>query len=1185
MPSSIDSNLFFVGHSLVSPRLPAMMNSLINSQGGDGRADYQLINGAPLGYNWRNGAGAEGMNARTALATGRYDVLVITEGIPLDEQIRWWDSNGAALNYFNLATSSNPNAQVYMYETWHGMTFGSINNNVNAWRTQIQNDIAKWEGIVDHVNANRADGTKPMLLIPAGQAMINLIDAIGEGRVPGLSSVTQIFSDDIHLNDVGMYFIAMVMYATIGGVNPSDLPATTQNAWGGNFTAPSAQLADALQLVAWETVNEYDRDGVGDNQSPGGGTGGGHVDPTDPGAGDGDDDQGGDGSVDPDPGTGGGDTGVVPPGPGTEVPSQPGEPGAQNPVSNPSIGVGLNGVHDWSTQSPFLDVFKMAREWVGHLSGQWGGVGEGQIDAVLDANGWPTRMPAGATHISTMILTELPAAMTSAAGTYRLTYDGQGEIRIQGATNVRYGNGEIWFDYTPNGRGMVTIDILSTRSGNHIRDISVVHESNIDRFDAGHIFNPDWLDLIGQMRSLRFMDWMRTNDSTQGNWADRPEAGDYTWGSDAGVPLEVMVQLANETGTDPWFNIPHLASAEYIRNFVTYVRDNLDPDLKPYFEYSNEVWNWQFGQAQWADAQGRALWPGEGTAWVQYYAGQAVQMAQIIDSVYGANADDRVVKVLATQTGWLGLENAILNAPQWVASGAGNRPPASYFDAYAVTGYFDGGLGRDDKPEIVKRWLSESLRRAETAATEAGLTGAARTRYIDEHQYDYAGRLAIRELRDGSVTGSREGSLAALFEQFAYHKRIADARGLELVMYEGGTHVVGVGAWQNDAQLTSFFTWLNASSGMAALYIELMEGWRDAGGTLFNAFVDIGRHDRYGSWGNLEHIDDNSARWEALIEFNRENPGWWEVRDPDAFTGTYEDGSGANRVINGTPGADHINGSRFAEVINGLAGNDTINGAAGDDTINGGLGHDVINGGEGDDYIFGAAGNDTIFGGAGKDVIHGGLGDDRLEGGLGNDKLYGLDGRDWLSGGGGHDHLYGGIGNDTINGGAGHDRIFGEAGNDLLVGGEGNDTISGGNGNDTLRGTSGNDVLNGDAGNDNIDTGTGNSTVNGGAGDDFIFVRLSDGARHTLTGGEGADRFVIQNVDTRVNTATVITDFTVGTDSLVVEGMAIARNGSLAAYQNAGITFRTDANGNMVIRFDGGDTVTLNGVSQDSFWG
>ncbi len=137
MPSSIDSNLFFVGHSLVSPRLPAMMNSLINSQGGDGQADYQLINGAPLGYNWRNGAGAEGMNARTALATGRYDVLVITEGIPLDEQIRWWDSNGAALNYFNLATSSNPDAQVYMYETWHGMTFGSINNNVSAWRAQI----------------------------------------------------------------------------------------------------------------------------------------------------------------------------------------------------------------------------------------------------------------------------------------------------------------------------------------------------------------------------------------------------------------------------------------------------------------------------------------------------------------------------------------------------------------------------------------------------------------------------------------------------------------------------------------------------------------------------------------------------------------------------------------------------------------------------------------------------------------------------------------------------------------------------------------------------------------------------------------------------------------------------------------------------------------------------------------
>ena len=32
-------------------------------------------------------------------------------------------------------------------------------------------------------------------------------------------------------------------------------------------------------------------------------------------------------------------------------------------LSNPSIGVGLTGIADWSSENPFLDVFKSARPW------------------------------------------------------------------------------------------------------------------------------------------------------------------------------------------------------------------------------------------------------------------------------------------------------------------------------------------------------------------------------------------------------------------------------------------------------------------------------------------------------------------------------------------------------------------------------------------------------------------------------------------------------------------------------------------------------------------------------------------------------------------------------------------------------------------------------------------------------
>jgi hypothetical protein len=52
-PYPLSDNIFFVGHSLVSPTLPAFMNSILQSVGGSGQADYQVINGSPLVWNWK----------------------------------------------------------------------------------------------------------------------------------------------------------------------------------------------------------------------------------------------------------------------------------------------------------------------------------------------------------------------------------------------------------------------------------------------------------------------------------------------------------------------------------------------------------------------------------------------------------------------------------------------------------------------------------------------------------------------------------------------------------------------------------------------------------------------------------------------------------------------------------------------------------------------------------------------------------------------------------------------------------------------------------------------------------------------------------------------------------------------------------------------------------------------------
>lgn len=125
-------------------------------------------------------------------------------------------------------------------------------------------------------------------------------------------------------------------------------------------------------------------------------------------------------------------------------------------------------------------------------------------------------------------------------------------------------------------------------------------------------------------------------------------------------------------------------------------------------------------------------------------------------------------------------------------------------------------------------------------------------------------------------------------------------------------------------------------------------------------------------------------------------------------------------------------------------------------------------------------------------------------------------------------------GNDLVQGGAledvydmasGKDLIMAEDGNDLVLAGLGNDWAEGGRGNDTLLGGAGSDILKGDADADQL---------SGGLGNDWLLADSRfDGGTDTLTGGQGADRFVFQYDLGN----TVITDFQDGRDKLVLQSV------------------------------------------------
>lgn len=185
----------------------------------------------------------------------------------------------------------------------------------------------------------------------------------------------------------------------------------------------------------------------------------------------------------------------------------------------------------------------------------------------------------------------------------------------------------------------------------------------------------------------------------------------------------------------------------------------------------------------------------------------------------------------------------------------------------------------------------------------------------------------------------------------------------------------------------------------------------------------------------------------------------------------------------------------------------------------------------------------------------------------GLDFFEGSNSGDRISGGAGDDELQGRDGNDLIFGGSGNNEIGGGNGDDLLIGGEGDDTIFGFGGNDTIEGNGGNDLLFGGDGIDQIFGGEGNDTLVGGAEADL------------LQGGAGNDVFEFDTADFRADTQDVISDFSIGEDSIVIKGLSSDDSISIDPASGS-VLF----NGQEVVKFGGSsDTPTSTEEDGDDF--
>ena len=569
---------------------------------------------------------------------------------------------------------------------------------------------------------------------------------------------------------------------------------------------------------------------------------------------------------------------------------------------NPTLAFNGMGTKATASGMQYIDIVR-STNWIGNKPGEWGAMSEADLvkAGYLGADGTVYGIPEEVSGFGMAWTWGHNEALGSdRAGTYVLQYEGTGDFELKGDVKIiSQEDGKIVFESVSGGNLSLWVNSTDDNStGDYLRNFSIVREEHLELHEVGAIFNPDWIELIDDVRHFRFMGWQKTNNSEIVSWEDFDHQ-----------LLEDMVALANQIGADPWFCIPHLADDEFIRNFATYVRDNLDPDLQVRVEYSNELWNFAFKQTHWLRDQAQSEW---GTNdYVAYHAKMATNVALIWEDVFSSDNEGRLINVLGSQSGHPAITQNLLEAGGWAENDPENFiSPADVFEEVAITSYFGGATVRkeEQRSELIEKILDPG---------------------VDASVW----------LAEKMVDPDYVGSIPYIADFWKKTAEIVESYGMELSGYEGGQHILHSFAVKGLSEdqisiLTNFLTEFIRSEFMRDLYEVAWNTWSEIVDNPFMQFGDVASASKWGAWGLYENLGDSTPRSELLEELNETTDPWW-----DAVGGIhYQNGV---TLIGTDEGEIHM-GSAQEDYLVGKGGDDVFVLGLGDDGAHGGDGYDVV---------------------------------------------------------------------------------------------------------------------------------------------------------------------------------------------------------------------------------------------------
>ena len=412
----------------------------------------------------------------------------------------------------------------------------------------------------------------------------------------------------------------------------------------------------------------------------------------------------------------------------------------------------------WQSRSTPLEVIDPIRQQGFNMSGyafsdyMWADLMKssryGSGGESIDAAGWPT------TGDFSVIASEIAYSEDpNLSGTYLLRFEGKAGVELECCVNATFrAGGRIFDKKLPKGIGYdasanvttatVTIDgsrafyafdsaqrgADRTRRGvTGIQLMRPLEPGSTEHHRPDEVVYRPFKRVVSTFfTTLRYLP---VANSPGGDWSQRTlPAHPFFEGNTQQESWEYLIMLANETGRDLYISIPIGADDEYVEKLALLLRHGsdgkepyrrstpdpayppLNPNLRVYIEWDNEIWNWAFGSTQTAQTLTKAEYDRRSPTWKaidydgsvgdpehlpavrRWHAIRTVQASKTFRRVWGDDAMGSRVRVLIEYQ-YDNYQDSALLSFDFIDSYYNNRANKHVDDPHPVSYYVWGGGG------------------------------------------------------------------------------------------------------------------------------------------------------------------------------------------------------------------------------------------------------------------------------------------------------------------------------------------------------------------------------------------------------------------------------------------------------------------------------------------------------------